>query len=221
MIILVAIGVFALFIFWLFGSKNPPSLPPSISDDRNAAQGEFGLDGAKPKPARPPTAMAEERLDKQIADLKGQLNALQPKKNKRLESALNEFRRQWVRDQLQQEPIESIEISGFGGKGFQALRKAGVKSVADLEGIRGRSIAQIGKARAKSLEDAFDKYQLAAEQEFAALSGDQVNDLSGGDLADLFREGREQEQTRQRKRRAIEVRLAELRRRLSDLKRHV
>lgn len=161
-------------------------------------------------PPQKPTATARDRLAREMADLQSQLAAPRPTRRDIVRQVRGALERDWVANALARVPIESVDVEGVGPKVIEALGRAGVRTLADLDLARLLAVDGVGQARADALISYQRTEATRVKNDFAAADDDLIDRWSGGRLIEAKLEAEAAVLTAERQISAIEARIADL-----------
>ena len=166
---------------------------------------------------RRPTAVAEHRLMRQRAECTRALLVPTPASDP-VEDLLRALRRQWFDAELRKTAIDALRVAGIGPAIQEALRARGITSAADLPRLSGMRVPSLGQKKRSALDQAYSALRQSLRSTAEALSWADCDALSSGLLSRLAAERANLARERAREVEAVEVRRAEIERRLRQLR---
>jgi DNA-binding helix-hairpin-helix protein with protein kinase domain len=164
-----------------------------------------------------PTAVAEHRLMRQRAECTRALLVPTPASDP-VEDLLRALRRQWFDAELRKTAIDALRVAGIGPALQEALRARGITSAADLPRLSGMRVPSLGEKKRSALDQAHSALRQSLRSTAEALSWADCDALSSGLLSQLAAERENLARERAREVEAVEVRRAEIERRLRQLR---
>jgi hypothetical protein len=163
--------------------------------------------------AQRPSTVGRDRLASELAKLQTELEGLQQGDTGRVVKVRRKLQTAWVEEQLARVPIECVKVDGVGARLVEALRAAGICSLADLDRVNTLEVPGVGEARAEALEKVYDETWRKASADYGRLTDAALDRWSNGQLAAARLHDEQVGVTRARRTAALAARMADLRQR--------
>jgi DNA-binding helix-hairpin-helix protein with protein kinase domain len=161
--------------------------------------------------------VAEHRLTRQRAECTRALLVPTPA-NDPVDDLLRALRTRWFEAELRKTAIDALRVAGIGPAIHEALRARGITSAADLPRLSGMRVPSLGQKKRSALDQAYAALRQSLLGTAKALSWADCDALSGGLLSRLATERANLARERAREVEAVEMRRAEIERRLRQLR---
>lgn len=173
------------------------------------------LEASEPRPV---TSLARDRLRMEIQALRQRL-AVAPDGVDLVAQAVWRAQQSWYHQRLAAIPVETLKTDGIGPAAFQALRKHGICSFADLPRLDHLHVAGLGDQRRDALLRVYNAHRTELERQAKALRDDELDKISGGGIEKLRAQVSARRRMRVRETEALTIQLQELEQRLQSLNR--
>jgi hypothetical protein len=171
---------------------------------------------AKTPKVESPSSVAARHLRDQVAAIDLELaTATRPGASK-VPKILDAARSAHVERALRSLPTETITVRGTGARLYELLRGAGIRTVADLDGIEQVDIEGIGDKIRSALLDGRTVLERDAAKTFDKLSEVEVDALTGGQISEAKEDQAAQDRQSRRRVELLQVKRAELIRRAKE-----
>jgi DNA-binding helix-hairpin-helix protein with protein kinase domain len=166
---------------------------------------------------RRPTAVAQRRLTRQLAECASALLAPAPARRP-LDELLHSVRAQWFETELRNTAVDALRAPGIGPTLQEALRAHGIATAADLPRLAAIRVPSLGEKKRFALEQAYASLREGLWSRAEALSWAECDALCAGRLSRLAAEIEQRTREHAREVEGAEIRRAEIERRLRQLR---